>query len=77
MAWFHAVVYLGFQKGGKCLLATSAHRKGQTKFSNFFAMSKEIFWPKGGHGRFGKGSEYATGFPGRRYRGTKDLRNSI
>ena len=48
-----SVAYLGFQKGGaKFSLATSAHTKGdQTKFSNFFSMSKKnFFWPKGGHG---------------------------
>ena len=41
---FHSVAYLGFQNGGaKFSLATSAHTKrGQTKFSNFFPMSKKI-----------------------------------
>ena len=38
------------KRGGKFSLATSAHTKGgQTKFSNFFSMSKKnFFWPKGG-----------------------------
>ena len=34
----HAVAYLGFQKGAKFLLVTSAHTKGETNFSNFFPM---------------------------------------
>ena len=40
------------KRGAKFSLATSAHTKGggQTKFSNFFSMSKKSFWPKGGHG---------------------------
>ena len=50
------VAYLGFQKGGaKCALATRAHTKGgQTKFSNFFTMSKKIFGQRGPW-RFGQG----------------------
>ena len=46
-----SVAYLGFQKGGaKFSLATSAHTKGggQTKFSNFFSMSKKIFFGQRG-----------------------------
>ena len=46
----HPVAYLGFQKGAKFSLATSAHTKGETNFSNFFPMSKKLFLAKGGHG---------------------------
>ena len=49
--WYYSVVYLGFQKGGKFSLATSAHTRGgggQTKFSNFFSMSKKnLFGQRG------------------------------
>ena len=44
------MAYLGFHKGGaKFSLATSAYTKGgQTRFSNFFPMSKKKFLAKGG-----------------------------
>ena len=40
--WFH-------EEGGKFLLATSAYTKGQTMFSIFFPMAKNIFCQRG-HG---------------------------
>ena len=57
-----AVAYLGFQKEGAiCLLATSAHTKGgQTKFSNFFSMSTNIFLAKGGPWPIWPRGKYAT-----------------
>ena len=50
------VAYLGFQKGvAKCSLATT-QRGSQTKFSNFFAMSKKNFFgQRGGMADLAKG----------------------
>ena len=58
-----AVAYLGFQEGGSnvCWPQVLTQKEGgQIKFSNFFTMSKKIVWPKGGHGQFGQGGQYAT-----------------
>ena len=53
------MAYLGFKKGAKCSLATSAHTKGRRgakpSFPILLQFKKKNSWPKGNHGRFGQG----------------------
>ena len=46
----HAVAYLGFQKGGKFLLATSAHTKGAKPSFPIFSYGEKKIFAKGGNG---------------------------
>ena len=48
---FDSVAYLGFRKGGKFSLATSAQiKEGANQVFQIFFNVKKKFWPKGGHG---------------------------
>ena len=53
--WLYTVAYSGFQGGGAnvCWPLVLTQR-GQTKLSNFFYCVENVFWPKWGHGRFGR-----------------------
>ena len=46
------MAYLGFHKGGKFSLATSAYTKGEgaNQVFQIFSYVKNFFLPKGGHG---------------------------
>ena len=57
-----AVAYLGFQKGGPNFRwpLVLTQRGGQTKFSNFFIMSKKNFLAKGGPWSIWPRGKYAT-----------------